>query len=179
MREQAHFTIAVVEGLIVLAFLAGLFKTITCGAVLLMHTVSTLSSWRQYFGCGFQDHVSASTRRCGVGRSRADLDVERICGLPPAMLVASQWPGARFAKRRVTASTSDDRSQGGLMTPEEAAQTHGLSIWELFRRASRVQRGQSHLPAGVALAPQPRRRTEKDAPEPSPGRLTKTPTSLP
>lgn len=46
--EQALFAIGVVEGLIVLAFLAGLFKTITYGAVLLMHMVSTISSWRQY-----------------------------------------------------------------------------------------------------------------------------------
>lgn len=46
--EQALLAIGVVEALIVLAFLAGLFKTITYGAVLLMHMVSTISSWRQY-----------------------------------------------------------------------------------------------------------------------------------
>lgn len=46
--DQALLVIAIVEGLIVLAFAAGLFKTVTCGAVLLMHSVSTLSSWRQY-----------------------------------------------------------------------------------------------------------------------------------
>lgn len=46
--DQALLVIAAVEGLIVLAFAAGMFKTITYGAVLLMHSVSTLSSWRQY-----------------------------------------------------------------------------------------------------------------------------------
>lgn len=46
--EQALLVIAIIEGLIVLAFAAGLFKTIAYGAVLLMHSVSTLSSWRQY-----------------------------------------------------------------------------------------------------------------------------------
>ncbi len=34
--------------MIIAAFVAGLFKTITYGAVLLMHAGSTLSSWRQY-----------------------------------------------------------------------------------------------------------------------------------
>lgn len=46
--DGALLAIAIIEGLIVLAFAAGLFKTITYGAVLLMHSVSTLSSWRQY-----------------------------------------------------------------------------------------------------------------------------------
>lgn len=46
--DQALFAIGIAQGLIVLAFAVGLFKTITYGAVLLMHTVSTLSSWRQY-----------------------------------------------------------------------------------------------------------------------------------
>lgn len=46
--DQAFLVIGIVQGLIVLAFAAGLFKTITYGAVLLMHGVSTLSSWRQY-----------------------------------------------------------------------------------------------------------------------------------
>lgn len=34
--------------MIVLAFTIGLFRTFSYAAVLLMHTVSTLSSWRQY-----------------------------------------------------------------------------------------------------------------------------------
>lgn len=46
--DQALLVIGIVQGLVVLAFAAGLFKTITYGAILLMHSVSTLSSWRQY-----------------------------------------------------------------------------------------------------------------------------------
>lgn len=46
--DQALLVIGIVQGLIVLAFAAGLFKTVTYGAILLMHSVSTLSSWRQY-----------------------------------------------------------------------------------------------------------------------------------
>ncbi len=41
-------TIGVIQIVIYLAFLAGLFKTVTYGLVLAMHTVSTLSSWQQY-----------------------------------------------------------------------------------------------------------------------------------
>lgn len=40
--------IASIQMAVVLAFLAGALKTWTYGLVLLMHTVSTLSSWRQY-----------------------------------------------------------------------------------------------------------------------------------
>ena len=40
--------IAVVQIILELAFLAGLFKTITYGYVLIVHAISTLSSWRQY-----------------------------------------------------------------------------------------------------------------------------------
>lgn len=40
--------VGVAQGILVLAFAAGAFKTITYGAVLLMHAVSTFSSWRQY-----------------------------------------------------------------------------------------------------------------------------------
>ena len=36
------------EAIIVLAFVTGTFRTISYGAVLAMHAVSTLSSWRQY-----------------------------------------------------------------------------------------------------------------------------------
>jgi len=40
--------IAIVQIILELAFLAGLFKPITYGYVLIVHAVSTLSSWRQY-----------------------------------------------------------------------------------------------------------------------------------
>ncbi len=46
--DQAFLIIGIVQGLVVLAFAAGLFKTITYGAILVMHSISTLSSWRQY-----------------------------------------------------------------------------------------------------------------------------------
>ena len=46
--DQALLGIGLIQALIVLAFTAGVFKTFSYGAVLLMHTVSTLSSWRQY-----------------------------------------------------------------------------------------------------------------------------------
>lgn len=42
------------QALIVLAFAAGAFRTISYGLVLLMHSVSTLSSWRQYLD-GFEN----------------------------------------------------------------------------------------------------------------------------
>ncbi len=48
LGDQAFLVIGIIQGLIVLAFAAGLFKTVTYGAILLMHSVSTLSSWRQY-----------------------------------------------------------------------------------------------------------------------------------
>lgn len=40
--------IGVAQLLIILGFLAGFLKTWTYGLILLMHTVSTLSSWQQY-----------------------------------------------------------------------------------------------------------------------------------
>ncbi len=40
--------IGIVQALFVVAFTLGAWKTISYGAVLLMHTVSTFSSWRQY-----------------------------------------------------------------------------------------------------------------------------------
>lgn len=40
--------IASIQMAVILAFVAGALKTWTYGLVLLMHTVSTLSSWRQY-----------------------------------------------------------------------------------------------------------------------------------
>lgn len=48
LGAQAFLLIGVAQALIVLAFTIGLFKTFSYAAVLLMHTVSTLSSWRQY-----------------------------------------------------------------------------------------------------------------------------------
>ena len=42
------WTLAVLEVLLVLAFVAGLYKRFTYGAVLLLHGVSTLSAFRQY-----------------------------------------------------------------------------------------------------------------------------------
>ena len=46
--DQALLGIGIIQALIVLAFPAGIFKTISYEAVLLMHTVTTLSSWKQY-----------------------------------------------------------------------------------------------------------------------------------
>lgn len=42
-------TVAALEMLLILAFLAGLWKRLTYGAVLVLHGVSTLSSYAQYF----------------------------------------------------------------------------------------------------------------------------------
>lgn len=47
LGTQVFLLIGTAEALIALAFAAGLFKTFSYAAVLLMHTVSTLSSWRQ------------------------------------------------------------------------------------------------------------------------------------
>ncbi len=48
LGDQAFLFIGIAQGLLILAFAAGLFKTFTYGAVLVMHGISTLSSWRQY-----------------------------------------------------------------------------------------------------------------------------------
>ncbi len=48
LGSLAFLGIGGVEALIVLAFTLGLFRTFSYAAVLLLHTVSTLSSWRQY-----------------------------------------------------------------------------------------------------------------------------------
>lgn len=45
---QAFLLIGMGQALIVTAFTVGLFKTFSYAAVLLMHAVSTFSSWRQY-----------------------------------------------------------------------------------------------------------------------------------
>lgn len=46
--NTALYAVGAVQLVIIAAFLAGAFKTISCGLVLLMHAGSTLSSWRQY-----------------------------------------------------------------------------------------------------------------------------------
>jgi hypothetical protein len=48
--EQVIRLMGVVQGIIVLGFLLGIAKTWTYGAVLLMHAVTTLVSWRAYLG---------------------------------------------------------------------------------------------------------------------------------
>ena len=48
LGPRPFLAIGGVKALIVLAFTIGLFRTFSYAAVLLMHTVSTLSSWRQY-----------------------------------------------------------------------------------------------------------------------------------
>lgn len=48
LSVSVSFLIGAVQLLIVLAFLAGIARTWTYGAVLVMHTVSTLSSYSQY-----------------------------------------------------------------------------------------------------------------------------------
>ncbi len=48
LGNQTFLLIGGVQAVIVLAFTIGLFRTFSYAAVLLMHTVSTLSSWRQY-----------------------------------------------------------------------------------------------------------------------------------
>ncbi|MDP9415055.1 MAG: hypothetical protein M3Q08_13435 [Pseudomonadota bacterium] len=48
LGSSALAVIGVVQAIFVVAFAIGAFKTISYGAILLMHAVSTLSSWRQY-----------------------------------------------------------------------------------------------------------------------------------
>lgn len=48
LGDAALVAMGIIQAVLVISFLAGAFKTISYGAVLLMHTVSTLSSWRQY-----------------------------------------------------------------------------------------------------------------------------------
>ncbi len=48
LGDQTFMLIGAFQALVVLAFTIGLFRTFSYAAVLLMHTVSTLSSWRQY-----------------------------------------------------------------------------------------------------------------------------------
>ncbi len=46
--ESAFLVLGLAQTVLVLMFLAGLARTWTYGAVLLLHAISTLSSWRQY-----------------------------------------------------------------------------------------------------------------------------------
>ena len=48
LGEPVFYALGALQLLVVLAFLAGAWRTWTYGAVLAMHTVSTLSSFRQY-----------------------------------------------------------------------------------------------------------------------------------
>lgn len=48
LGSEIMMLIGIVELVIILAFLAGLWKRYTYGFVLLLHSVSTFSSWKQY-----------------------------------------------------------------------------------------------------------------------------------
>lgn len=54
LENGAFLIIGLLQALVVLAFIAGAFRTISYGLILLMHTVSTLSSWKQYLD-GFEN----------------------------------------------------------------------------------------------------------------------------
>lgn len=48
LGPSAFYVIGSLQLLLVLAFVAGLFKRFTYGAIFLLHGISTLSSWQQY-----------------------------------------------------------------------------------------------------------------------------------
>lgn len=48
LSDTAFMIIGLLQLLVVLAFVAGFMKRISYGIVLLLHSVSTLSSWQQY-----------------------------------------------------------------------------------------------------------------------------------
>lgn len=50
LGDSIIYTVAVLELVLVLAFVAGLYKRWTYAAILLLHSVSTLSSWEYYLG---------------------------------------------------------------------------------------------------------------------------------
>ena len=52
LGTSVFFIIGAVEMIILLAFVTGMYKRWTYGAVFLLHAVSTLSSWRFYLGFG-------------------------------------------------------------------------------------------------------------------------------
>lgn len=50
LGDAVIFTFAIVELLVVLCFLAGIYKRWTYGAILLLHGATTLISWKYYLG---------------------------------------------------------------------------------------------------------------------------------
>lgn len=48
MQDMIMHIIGVAELALIIAFLAGAWKRVTYGAVLILHGISTLSSWKQY-----------------------------------------------------------------------------------------------------------------------------------
>lgn len=48
LGEEIMIVIGAIELLIILAFLAGLWKRFTYGFVMILHGISTFSSWKQY-----------------------------------------------------------------------------------------------------------------------------------
>lgn len=48
LEDWTFFVLGAAELILVLAFLAGLWRRFTYGAVLLVHAISTFSSWKQY-----------------------------------------------------------------------------------------------------------------------------------
>ena len=48
LGNTAFYIIGALEMLLVAAFVVGLYKRFTYGLILLLHTISTLSSWSQY-----------------------------------------------------------------------------------------------------------------------------------
>lgn len=48
LTQHVSYLIGAVELLLILAFVAGMWRRWTYGAVLLLHTISTLSSYKQY-----------------------------------------------------------------------------------------------------------------------------------
>ncbi len=48
LGNTAFYIIGALEMLLIAAFVAGLYKRFTYGLILLLHTISTLSSWSQY-----------------------------------------------------------------------------------------------------------------------------------
>lgn len=57
IETQVMQAIGAAELLILLGFLLGLFKTVTYGAVLLFHAVSTLSTWQIYLQPFAESHL--------------------------------------------------------------------------------------------------------------------------
>lgn len=47
--SEVLLAIGLAQGVIVIVFVAGALRTLSYGTVLMMHALSTLASWRQYF----------------------------------------------------------------------------------------------------------------------------------